>query len=150
MPIAKINFTRVEIPVMIAIWVSMAVISKIGNYFHKLRADLISTPQLFCALFSLNLGIQAVPNLTCYIPESCVLILIGILVGLILAYCNLSRISPLSSTIFFFCMLPPIIFDAGYFMPNRLFFDHLGTILLFAVVGTIFNTFTIGTDEKQN
>jgi len=41
-------------------------------------------------------------------------------------------------------MLPPIILDAGYFMPNRLFFDHLGTILLMAVVGTIFNAMTIG------
>jgi NhaP-type Na+/H+ or K+/H+ antiporter len=41
-------------------------------------------------------------------------------------------------------MLPPIIFDAGYFMPNRLFFDNLGTILLMAVVGTIFNIATIG------
>lgn len=41
-------------------------------------------------------------------------------------------------------MLPPIILDAGYFMPNRLFFDHLGTILLMAVVGTIFNALTIG------
>jgi sodium/hydrogen exchanger-like protein 3 len=41
-------------------------------------------------------------------------------------------------------MLPPIIFDAGYFMPNRLFFDHLGTILLMAVVGTIFNAMCIG------
>jgi len=41
-------------------------------------------------------------------------------------------------------MLPPIILDAGYFMPNRLFFDHLGTILLFAVIGTIFNTLSIG------
>jgi len=41
-------------------------------------------------------------------------------------------------------MLPPIILDAGYFMPNRLFFDHLGTILLMAVVGTIFNAMCIG------
>ena len=45
---------------------------------------------------------------------------------------------------FFLYMLPPIILDAGYFMPNRLFFDHLGTILLMAVVGTIFNMMTIG------
>jgi len=34
--------------------------------------------------------------------------------------------------------------EAGYFMPNRLFFDQLGSILLMAVVGTIFNMFTIG------
>ena len=27
---------------------------------------------------------------------------------------------------------------------SRLFFDHLGTILLMAVVGTIFNVITIG------
>ena len=45
---------------------------------------------------------------------------------------------------FFLYMLPPIILDAGYFMPNRLFFDHLGTILLMAVVGTIFNMVTVG------
>jgi NhaP-type Na+/H+ or K+/H+ antiporter len=41
-------------------------------------------------------------------------------------------------------MLPPIILDAGYFMPNRLFFDNIGTILLMAVVGTVFNVATIG------
>lgn len=52
--------------------------------------------------------------------------------------------SPLTPNTFFFYMLPPIILDAGYFMPNRLFFDNLGTILLMAVVGTIFNIATIG------
>lgn len=34
-------------------------------------------------------------------------------------------------------------------MPNRKFFDHLGTILLFAVVGTFFNAITIGKNSKQ-
>ncbi|CAF4199707.1 unnamed protein product, partial [Rotaria magnacalcarata] len=38
----------------------------------------------------------------------------------------------------------PIIFEAGYFMPNRPFFDNLGTILLLAIVNTLFNTICIG------
>jgi sodium/hydrogen exchanger-like protein 3 len=46
-------------------------------------------------------------------------------------------------------MLPPIILDAGYFMPNRLFFDNIGTILLMAVIGTIFNVATIGKCNKS-
>lgn len=31
---------------------------------------------------------------------------------------------------------------------SRLFFDHLGTILLMAVVGTIFNMLTVGAYER--
>jgi sodium/hydrogen exchanger-like protein 3 len=84
------------------------------------------------------------PKLLTVVPESCCLILTGIFVGIIFYITNTTVLSPLSSTIFFFCMLPPIIFDAGFFMPNRPFFDHLGTILLFAVMGTIFNTVCIG------
>ncbi|EDV27538.1 uncharacterized protein TRIADDRAFT_21607, partial [Trichoplax adhaerens] len=49
-----------------------------------------------------------------------------------------------SSTTFFLFLLPQIVFEAGYFLPNRLFFDNIGTIILYAVVGTIFNTFTVG------
>jgi sodium/hydrogen exchanger-like protein 3 len=41
-------------------------------------------------------------------------------------------------------LLPPIAFDAGYFMPNRAFWNNLGTILVYAVLGTIFNMATIG------
>lgn len=71
--------------------------------------------------------------------------MIGVVIGVILQFGIRIDVSPLTPHTFFLYMLPPIIFDAGYFMPNRLFFDHIGTILLMAVVGTIFNIATIGT-----
>lgn len=85
------------------------------------------------------------PKLNEIFPESCLLIVVGVAIGVILVHATDSvHVSPLVPDTFFFYMLPPIILDAGYFMPNRLFFDHLGTILLFAVIGTIFNTLAIG------
>lgn len=77
-------------------------------------------------------------------PESCLLITVGVVIGLLLYVTSSVHISPLTPDTFFLYMLPPIILDAGYFMPNRLFFDHIGTILVFAVIGTVFNTLTIG------
>ena len=84
------------------------------------------------------------PKLHHIFPESCLLIVVGIIIGFLLFLTSEHPPSTLTPNIFFLFMLPPIILDAGYFMPNRLFFDHLGTILLMAVVGTIFNVITIG------
>lgn len=84
------------------------------------------------------------PTLSKIFPESCLLVVVGLIIGALLIVTGSMHVSPLTPDTFFLYMLPPIILDAGYFMPNRLFFDHLGTILLFAVVGTIFNTLTIG------
>ena len=84
------------------------------------------------------------PKLSRIFPESCLLIAVGVVIGVLLTQTGNMHVSLLTPDTFFLYMLPPIILDAGYFMPNRLFFDHLGTILLFAVVGTIFNTLTIG------
>ena len=81
-----------------------------------------------------------------FLPESSVLIVCGLLIGLFFFFVAPEDKRPVTLTpdIFFIFLLPPIIGEAGYFMPNRLFFDQLGTILLMAVVGTIFNMFTIG------
>lgn len=84
------------------------------------------------------------PKLHGMFPESCLLIVVGVIIGIILYYATSLKLQPLTPNTFFFYMLPPIILDAGYFMPNRLFFDNMGTILLMAVVGTIFNIATIG------
>lgn len=89
-------------------------------------------------------GFHMAPKLSKIFPESCLLIVVGVVIGVLLFQVTNVHVSPLTPDTFFLYMLPPIILDAGYFMPNRLFFDHLGTILLFAVLGTIFNTLSIG------
>ena len=45
---------------------------------------------------------------------------------------------------FFLYILPPIIFEAGFFVNNKRFFSNIGAILLFAILGTLINTFLIG------
>lgn len=82
-------------------------------------------------------------RLSSYFPESCLLIVIGVVLGLIL-YSAGHRGYQLDTTTFFLILMPPIILDAGYFLPIRPFFDNIGTILLFAVVGTLLNTVWIG------
>uniref|UniRef100_A0A1B6KGN5 Sodium/hydrogen exchanger n=1 Tax=Graphocephala atropunctata TaxID=36148 RepID=A0A1B6KGN5_9HEMI len=116
--VAGVEFSRVETPFIIGVWIVCASLAKIG--FHM------------------------APGLNQIFPESCLLIVVGVVIGILLYLGSSVHISPLTPDTFFLYMLPPIILDAGYFMPNRLFFDHIGTILVFAVVGTVFNTLTIG------
>ena len=84
------------------------------------------------------------PGIKRYMPESSILIVVGLIIGLFFFFFGEEMPTTLTPDIFFLFLLPPIIGEAGYFMPNRLFFDQLGTILLMAVVGTIFNMITIG------
>lgn len=49
-----------------------------------------------------------------------------------------------SPEFFFFVLLPPIIFEAGYSLERKAFFQNIGAITLYAVFGTITSTLIVG------
>ncbi|KAG8177232.1 hypothetical protein JTE90_016063 [Oedothorax gibbosus] len=116
--VAKFDFDHVAAPFIITAWIFAACCAKI--VFH------------------------VSPKLANYCPESCMLLLVGVVLGLVLFYSGMV-VGPLTPTVFFLFMLPPIVFDAGYFMPNRLFFDNIISILVYAIIGTVWNALAIGT-----
>uniref|UniRef100_A0AAF5HXN1 Sodium/hydrogen exchanger n=1 Tax=Strongyloides stercoralis TaxID=6248 RepID=A0AAF5HXN1_STRER len=82
-----------------------------------------------------------------FVPESCCLIILGMILGFFfLGDSNHENIKFLEfdSNIFFFYLLPPIIFESAYSLKDSAFIDNLGTILLYAVLGTILNIAIIG------
>lgn len=81
---------------------------------------------------------------TTVVPESCMLILLGLVLGGVVLIASKKQLYQLDPALFFLFLLPTIVGDAGYFMPARLFFDNLGAILMYAVVGTLWNAFCTG------
>ncbi|XP_041664694.1 Na(+)/H(+) exchanger beta-like [Cheilinus undulatus] len=122
-PVLSFNFEYVRKPFEISLWILLALLMKLG--FH------------------------IIPRVSGIVPESCLLIFVGLLVGGIIKAIGVGeegeKEAPiLDSKLFFLYLLPPIILDAGYFLPIRAFTENLGTILVFAVVGTLWNAFFIG------
>uniref|UniRef100_A0A8C2CSX8 Sodium/hydrogen exchanger n=1 Tax=Cyprinus carpio TaxID=7962 RepID=A0A8C2CSX8_CYPCA len=116
-PVLSFGYDYVRLPFEISLWVLLASLMKLG--FHLM------------------------PRLSSIVPESCLLIVVGLLVGGLIKL--VGEAPPvLESNIFFLYLLPPIILDAGYFLPIRQFTENLGTILMFAVVGTLWNAFFVG------
>ncbi|XP_047454384.1 sodium/hydrogen exchanger 1 isoform X2 [Mugil cephalus] len=117
-PVLSLDYEHIHVPFEISLWVLLASLMKLG--FHL------------------------IPRLSGIVPESCLLITVGLLVGGLIKLAG-EKVPPvLDSQLFFLCLLPPIILDAGYFLPIRPFMENLGTILMFAVVGTLWNAFFIG------
>lgn len=119
--VAKFDFQYIATPFIVVLWVLLASLLKLGFHLTK--------------------------KLSKVIPESCMIILLGVALGGLLRlmhYEDHASIPVFNSRIFFLFLLPPIVLEAGYFLHTRAFFDNIGTILLYAVVGTLFNTFTVG------
>ncbi|XP_061112144.1 Na(+)/H(+) exchanger beta-like isoform X2 [Conger conger] len=116
-PVVHFSYEHVRIPFEISLWILLASLMKLG--FHLL------------------------PGLSSVVPESCLLIVVGLLVGGLIKASG-EELPVLDADLFFLCLLPPIILDAGYFLPIRPFTENIGTILTFAVAGTLWNVLFVG------
>ncbi len=104
-----------------------------------------SLVSLFSLLFALYSSVfHFSQRFTTAVPESCMLILLGLVLGAVVLIASKKQPYQLDPGLFFLFLLPTIVGDAGYFMPSRLFFDNLGAILMYAVVGTLWNAFCTG------
>lgn len=79
-----------------------------------------------------------------HVPESCVLIILGSVIGVLYHSMDVQEHLPFQSEHFFFLLLPPIILESAYSLHDKAFFYNIKTILLYAVVGTLINVFFIG------
>ncbi|XP_034016624.1 sodium/hydrogen exchanger 3-like isoform X2 [Thalassophryne amazonica] len=117
-PIVSFKWHHVETPYLIALWVLVAFLGK--------------------------LVIEANHHVTSVIPESALLICFGFILGGMIWGADKKQTFKLTPTVFFYFLLPQIILDSGYFMPNKLFFGNMGAILMHAVIGTCWNAASLG------
>ncbi|KAL7692986.1 putative cation/H+ exchanger, na+/H+ exchanger, isoform 8, cation/H+ exchanger, CPA1 family [Plasmopara halstedii] len=76
-----------------------------------------------------------------YLPEAAATIGVGILASIFCMLMNSSTIAvklmDFDPNFFFVGLLPPIIFNSGYTMKRRYFFENITPILVFSIVGTL-------------
>ncbi|KAM8840281.1 sodium/hydrogen exchanger 3.1 isoform 2-T2 [Spinachia spinachia] len=117
-PVVTFKWHHVETPYLVALWILVSGLAK--------------------------LVIEANHHVTNVIPESALLICFGFILGGMIWGADMVQTFKLTPTVFFYFLLPQIILDAGYSMPNKLFFGNMGAILVYAVIGTCWNAASLG------
>ncbi|XP_026522557.1 sodium/hydrogen exchanger 4 isoform X2 [Notechis scutatus] len=116
--IFTLDYEYVQIPYEVTLWILLASLAKIGfHLYHRL------------------------PH---FMPENCVHIAMGVLVGGIIFGTKHKSPPVMTTSIYFLYLLPPIILEGGYFMSTRPFFENFGSILWWSAMGSLINSFGIG------
>lgn len=82
-----------------------------------------------------------------YLPESLAIVFLGAVLGLLmtsLPEAETKRVEAFSPTMFFLVLLPPIIFESGYNLHKGNFFQNIGSIMVFAILGTAVSALVVG------
>ncbi|XP_041353925.1 Na(+)/H(+) exchanger beta-like [Gigantopelta aegis] len=116
-----------------------------GLDFHAVSSPLVYTVIVLLAGLSKILYHYA-NFLSAKIPESCMLIVLGTIFGAIIHFSGAGDHLPMffAPHDFFLFLLPPIILESAFSLHDRTFADNIGSVLLFAVVGTILACFMLG------
>ncbi|XP_015675237.1 sodium/hydrogen exchanger 8, partial [Protobothrops mucrosquamatus] len=85
-----------------------------------------------------------------FLPESVAVVSLGILMGAVIKIIESQKLANWKEeemfrpNMFFLLLLPPIIFESGYSLHKGNFFQNIGSITLFSVIGTAISAFIVG------